>query len=68
MADLRTERQRAGLTREQLAVKANITIGTIYRIETGKNMPLMAVRQVIAQALGLSVDAIDWTGKKAEKA
>ena len=67
MADLKAERKRAGLTREELAVKAGVTVGTIYRIETGKSAPLKAVRLALATALGVSIGDIDWTGKNTEE-
>lgn len=49
---LRAERQRQGLTQEDLAARAGTDQATVSRIEAGANNSLDAVLK-IAQALGL---------------
>jgi transcriptional regulator with XRE-family HTH domain len=70
MQTLRQAREKAGLTREQLAQKTNglVTSGTIYRIERDKSSALPAVRVALAQALGVAVSAIEWPAKERDSA
>lgn len=57
---LRSLRQAAGLTQFGLAVRAGVTERTISRIELGAHGPNEATRVRIADALGVSVEEIDW--------
>ncbi len=50
---IKEARQEAGLTREQLAVKAGLTSLTIWKLESaGGGNPLLSTIQAIADALG----------------
>jgi len=52
---IRAERRSTGLTLEQLAKKAGISLITLERIETGKNRPSVVLLSEIAQHLGKSI-------------
>lgn len=54
---LRAARSLAGMTREQLAVTANVPYGTLLRYENGITLdpPINAVAR-LARALGVSLD------------
>ncbi len=54
MATLRQLRNQRHLTQEQLAVTANVSTSTVYRIAAGKVSPTAAVMQRLAQVLGVS--------------
>ena len=53
---LRAARTAAGLTREVLAVRAGLTVGTIANYETGATQPQVDRLEALAGALGRSVD------------
>jgi len=52
------ERARAvkGLTQEQLAAKAGVTVGTVSRIENRQHEPRVRTLQQLAVALGVDLD------------
>jgi transcriptional regulator with XRE-family HTH domain len=50
---LKTIRDKAGLTQEQLAAASGATFGTINRLENGHVQPTLATVQKIADALGV---------------
>ena len=52
---IKQERQSRGLTQEQLAEKADISLNFMSLIENGKNMSVQTLVN-IANALGVSVD------------
>lgn len=52
---LRDARERRGLTREQLAVRAEISTSTIARIELNDHLPGAAALARLADVLGVSV-------------
>lgn len=54
---IRLERERAGLTQEQLAEKSGLSTSTISRHESSDHVPLEAL-QKIANALNLPVSAL----------
>ena len=58
---LKTYRQRAGLSQNELAVKAGLSASTISRVESGTRSPLRKRSQVLAlaKALGLQQADID---------
>ena len=55
---LETLRKAAGLTREQLAVKAGISSSTVVRTEHGKHDPSVATLNALADALGVPVSRL----------
>jgi transcriptional regulator with XRE-family HTH domain len=59
MPPLRSLREQAGLTREQLAHKAGLTSGVIYKLETGRARPRYDTVVKIAEALGVSIAEIE---------
>jgi transcriptional regulator with XRE-family HTH domain len=52
---LRQERQRAGLTLEQLAQKAELSTAHLSRLESGDRQPSVAALISLARALGVSL-------------
>ena len=50
--ELRRRREAAGLSREELAHRAQVSSQTIYRIETGRVVPTRATVAAIRRALG----------------
>ncbi len=54
-------RKAAGLTQEELAEKAGVTVRTIQRIENNNSMPRAYTLRQIAEALGLSVQELTKT-------
>ena len=57
---IRTVRQRNGQTQEALARAADVSNGTIIRIETGRNDPSLDTLTKIAAGLGTTVgDLLD---------
>lgn len=67
MMTLKEARMRRQWRREDLASKANVGLTTIIRAENGQRIPGYPVRLAIATALGVNVDDIDWTEKRAEE-
>lgn len=57
-AHLRAERARAGLKQSELAKRSGLSVNTISRLETQERE--MSVKQVLAVARGLGVDAGDF--------
>lgn len=62
-------REANGWTQEQLAARTHgiITLATISRIEREVVSPNPATRKVLADALGVGMDAVDWPGPKRDK-
>jgi len=54
---MREARRKAGLTLRQLGEKSGVQFGTIARIEQGRNNGSLATVELLADALGLSIDA-----------
>ena len=54
-----TLRKAAGLTQEELAIRAQLQRTHIGRIEAGRYAVTLETVQAIAQALGMTVDIID---------
>ena len=54
MSELRRARQAAGLTIEQLAVRAGIGGATVERIENGRTRPTKATLAALTGALGVA--------------
>ena len=56
---LREAREKQGLSRDQLVKKADITVNTLYKIETGKMpKPSFEIVKKLTQALGISLDKL----------
>ncbi len=53
---LRARREKTGYTRDELAAKCGTTRTSIYRIETGRQIPSLYLLEKLAGALGLTVD------------
>lgn len=53
-------RQERHLTQMQLAVKAEVTIGTIQSIEAGRRGVNINTAQRLAEALGVTLNDIEW--------
>lgn len=57
--NLRKIREQKGLTREDVVRLSNLTLSTIYKIETNKMpRPSFEVIESFAKALGVSLDSI----------
>jgi transcriptional regulator with XRE-family HTH domain len=54
-AAIREAREDAGLTQAQLAVRADLAIGTLTRLEAGTTDPSWSSVRAIAETLGLSL-------------
>jgi transcriptional regulator with XRE-family HTH domain len=57
-AAIRQAREDAGLTQMQLAVGADLALGTLTRMEAGTTDPSWSSVRAIAEALGLSLAAL----------
>lgn len=57
---LREARERAGLSRELLARRAGVSSRQIYDIEHALCSPRRATRAVLAVAVGVPRDQLDW--------
>lgn len=55
---IRLERQRFGMSMQQLADAAGITRATVFDLERGKCMPKLATAVEIADAFGLTVSEL----------
>lgn len=55
---LRRAREEAGMTMRQLAEDAGVSTNTISLIEAGRSAPRADVLKALAEALGMSMDAI----------
>jgi transcriptional regulator with XRE-family HTH domain len=53
---LRAGRDRAGLTREQLAERSTVDLQSIGRYERGERAPGLAEALLLARAVGVSLD------------
>jgi len=53
---LREARERAGLRREELAVKLGVSVYSIARWEQGRNKPLPEFRRRLKEILGVDLD------------
>ena len=56
---LRDLREKAGLTQEALARKANLSLGFIHKLENGKVNPSWATVKALAKALGVKCAAFE---------
>lgn len=65
---LREARERAGLSREDLARRAGVSSRQIYDIEHARCSPRRATRAVLAVAVGMPRDAIAWPAPAIRKA
>lgn len=59
MNPIRAARERAGVSREELAFKAGLSFKTLERIERGDSKPHRATLQVIAHALRIPVEDLN---------
>lgn len=55
---LKVERAKKGWTQDDLARESGVTVNTIARYESGRNMPSLDVAVKMARALGCSVDEL----------
>jgi transcriptional regulator with XRE-family HTH domain len=53
-------RKARGWTREQVAVRLNVSLTTVANLESGKHQPRLQRAREIAQLFGVSVEAIEW--------
>ena len=53
---LREAREKAGLRREELAVKLGVSVYSIARWEQGRNKPLPEFRRRLKKILGVDLD------------
>ena len=63
---IKTERERAGLTQEELAEKINVSSQHVSRIETGMYLPSFPTFLHIAKALNLTLEDFGVTSVKKE--
>lgn len=61
---LRTARERAGLSQQELADKAGISIDSVQNWEQGRTRPRLPALGQLAQALGVSLDVLVIGGEK----
>jgi ribosome-binding protein aMBF1 (putative translation factor) len=57
-AAIRQAREDAGLTQAQLAVRADLAVGTLSRLEAGKTDPSWVELRAIAETLGISLTVL----------
>jgi transcriptional regulator with XRE-family HTH domain len=57
-AAIRQAREDAGLTQAQLAVRADLAIGTLTRMEAGTTDPSWSSVRALADALGVSLTGV----------
>lgn len=56
---IREEREKKGLSRDELVKKIDITVNTLYKIETGKMpKPSFEIVKKLGQALNISLDKL----------
>ena len=55
---LKTTRQKTGLTQVQVAKKANITVTSYQRYESGEREPRASTAKLIAKALNSTVEEL----------
>lgn len=61
---LRSRRQRASLTQEQLAAASQVSVQMIRRLESASSNPTLGTLHAIAIALGTSVPDLFWVEKR----
>lgn len=61
-----TTRNHLGLTQEELAAAANVTVRTIQRIESGESVPRKFTLKLIAAALQIPFNELNATGNPGE--
>ena len=59
LTHLRHFRQLRGMTQEELAHRAGLVATTVHRLETGKSLAHGGTSKLLAQALGISVAALE---------
>jgi transcriptional regulator with XRE-family HTH domain len=59
MPTLKELREKKFMNREELAYKANISMMTIVRLETGKNVPRYKTIKALAKALKVKPEEIE---------
>ena len=57
---LRSVRQACGMTLQDVAERAHVSLRTIWRIEQGKRRASPAYRWWLAQAVDRTLDQINW--------
>jgi DNA-binding XRE family transcriptional regulator len=67
-ASVREERARAGLTLDQLAQRADLSIAHLSRIESGDRQPSVAALISLSRALGVSVSSLLGEGRDEQPA
>lgn len=55
---LRSVRENAGLTQEQLAERADISVRFISFLETGRRQPSLSALAAVSRGLGISVSSL----------
>ena len=60
MPTIRELRESKKMTREQLAVRAQVSMFTISRLETGRNIPRYNTLEAIAKVLGVKPSEIQF--------
>src|SRR6266849_3755134 len=66
MLQLRTLRERAGLSAEKLARRADVSLFTVLNIEQGRSHPLWKTVQKLARALGVSPEQVTEEAEEGE--
>jgi transcriptional regulator with XRE-family HTH domain len=61
-----TARNQLGITQEELATAANVTVRTIQRIESGESVPRKYTLKLIASALQIPFDELNATNNPVE--
>ena len=56
-AELRARRRAAGLSQEELAHRADLSVSTVSFLETRRRQPSLTVMRALARALGVSLAA-----------
>jgi transcriptional regulator with XRE-family HTH domain len=64
MPTIRELRESKDMTREELAVKAHVSMFTIARLETGKHVPRFNTLEAIARALKVKSNEIEFPEKE----
>ncbi|MGW9398618.1 helix-turn-helix transcriptional regulator, partial [Streptomyces sp. NPDC055642] len=65
--ELRTGRDRRGLTRQEVAAKVGTSIGTIQRAESGRDLPTLETARAIAAVCHLDEEGIESFWRKASQ-
>src|SRR5436305_1708171 len=56
---LKALRESAGLTQEELAQKAGLHVGAVFKLEQGRREPTWATVQTLCKALGVNCQAFE---------